>query len=370
MFRDVEMNSLVKPTLRWFQENQRDLPWRHTKDPYHIWVSEIMLQQTRVEAVIPYYQRFLRELPTIADLAACPEDRLLKLWEGLGYYSRVRNMQKAALVIMEHYDGRMPESGREIQALPGIGAYTAGAIASRVYGELLPAVDGNVLRVLTRLSEDDSDIAKERTKKDAIAWMTDVMQGGVSSEEAGAFNQALMELGATVCVPNGEPRCMECPWQEACGAYAHGTIDVYPVKAKAKARRIEEKTILLLQDDNRVVLRKRPSRGLLAGLYEFPWLEGYVSRKECVAFVRSLGAEPLHVEALPEAKHIFSHVEWRMKGYLVKLADAGAGCLNGGLLVPKDEIQRDYPIPAAFEKYARIVQLGIGAEEVRKQMDL
>lgn len=370
MFRDVDMTPLIAPTLQWFNDNQRDLPWRHTKDPYHIWVSEIMLQQTRVEAVIPYYKRFLQTLPTIGDLADCPEDQLLKLWEGLGYYSRVRNMQKAAQVIMESFGGSMPDRGNEILTFPGIGAYTAGAIASRVYGELMPAVDGNVLRVLTRLCEDGSDISKERTKKEAIAWMTDVMQDGVQPAEAGAFNQALMELGATVCVPNGEPHCGECPWQDACGAFAHGTWDQYPVKAKAKARRIEEKTVLLLQDDNRVVLRKRPNRGLLAGLYEFPWLEGYVGRKACVEYVRSLGAEPLHIEALPEAKHIFSHVEWHMKGYLIRLADAGAGQLSEGLLVAKEEIQRAYPIPAAFEKYAGFVQLGIGAEEVRKQMDL
>ena len=370
MFREVSFTELIRPTLDWFHQNKRDLPWRRTTNPYHIWLSEIMLQQTRVEAVIPYYVRFLGELPTIADLAACPEDKLLKLWEGLGYYSRVRNLQKAAQVMMADYDGKMPGTYAEIVKLPGIGAYTAGAIASRVYGEVVPAVDGNVLRILTRLSEDDSDIAKEKTKKDAMTWMAEEMAAGVSSEEAGEFNQALMELGATVCVPNGAPHCEVCPWQKSCGAWAHDTIDRYPVKAKAKARRIEKKTILLIMDDSKILIRKRPDKGLLAGLYEFPSREGHLKKQECIDEVRSFGLEPLHVEKLPVAKHIFSHIEWHMIGYRLKVASVDQWKDADALLVDLDEIQKRYPIPAAFEKYAACVQLGIGASEVRKQMDL
>lgn len=367
MFKDVDFLPLVQPTLQWFDDNQRDLPWRRTDNPYHIWISEIMLQQTRVEAVIPYYERFLRELPTIADLAACPEDRLLKLWEGLGYYSRARNLQKAAQEMVESYEGTMPERYEDILKLSGIGAYTAGAIASRVYGTVVPAVDGNVLRVLTRLSEDDSDIGKDATKRAATAWLQEVMQQAVPPEKAGTFNQALMELGATVCVPNGAPRCAECPWAEVCLARCHDTYEKYPFKAKAKPRRIEEKTILLIMDDHKIFIQKRPAKGLLAGLYEFPSVEGKQSRKECVAYARSLGMDPLYVEELPEAKHIFSHIEWHMTGYLIKLSSAGDCRIPHGILVDVDEVQRAYPIPAAFEKYAACIQLGIGARTVRKE---
>lgn len=320
--------------------------------------------------MIPYYERFLHRLPTIRDLAMCPEDELLKLWEGLGYYSRVRNLQKAAQRMVESYDGQMPPTYEEILTMPGIGAYTAGAIASRVYEEVVPAVDGNVLRILTRLTEDDSDIAKEKTKKAAIAWLSDEMRAGICGAEAGEFNQALMELGATVCVPNGAAHCDVCPWQQACGAYQNHTIERYPVKAKAKARRIEEKTVLLIMDDDKIFIRKRPARGLLAGLYEFPGVEGRISKKQCISYVRTLGMEPLYVEALPEAKHIFSHIEWHMTGYLVKLDHTADVQLPEGILVAIEEVQNTYPIPAAFEKYAACIQLGVGAAEVRKQMDL
>ena len=370
MFRDVDLCTLVPDTLAWFQKNKRDLPWRNTTDPYAIWLSEIMLQQTRVEAVIPYYQRFLQKLPTIRDLAECPEDQLLKLWEGLGYYSRVRNMQKAARVMVESNHGQMPGRYDEIVRLPGIGAYTAGAIASRVFDEVVPAVDGNVLRILTRLTEDDSDITKDKTKKAASAWVGEVMQRSVLPQDSGAFNQALMEIGATVCVPNGAPHCGECPWQAVCMARRNETIDVYPCKSKSKPRRIENKTVLLIMDDQRIFIRKRPNRGLLAGLYEFPSFEGKLDRSDCIDMVRSMGFEPLYVEELPEAKHIFSHIEWHMIGYRIKLDSTLDKELPHGILIDIEQVQRDYPIPSALEKYAACVQLGIGASEVRKQMNI
>ena len=365
MIDTFDLNMLVEPALKWFYENKRDLPWRQGKNAYGIWVSEIMLQQTRVEAVIPYYHRFMEALPDIETLAKCPEDRLLKLWEGLGYYNRVRNMQKAARVIVEEYGGNMPKIYHEIVSLPGIGPYTAGAIASIAFEEKVPAVDGNVLRILSRVAEDDRDILKESTKKSVTAALQRIMP-----QAAGDFNQALMEIGALVCIPNGEPKCGECPWQFCCEAWAHQSYDRLPVKSKAKARRMEERTVLLIRDGQKILLGKRPKKGLLAGLYEFPNLEGYQGEEEILSFVRAQGLEPLRIEKLPEAKHIFSHIEWHMIGYTVQVADVESyyataeGCLPSDfLLVDLDRVQRDYAIPTAFEKYAAYVSLKLGPEK-------
>ena len=362
MILKYDMEQLVRPALDWFYEHKRSLPWREGRDPYRIWVSEIMLQQTRVEAVKPYYERFLAELPDAAHLAACQEDRLLKLWEGLGYYNRVRNMQKAARRMVEEYDGHMPRTYCEILAMPGIGPYTAGAIASIAYNEPVPAVDGNVLRILARASEDDSDILKEATKR----RFTEALERVMPEDVPGDFNQALMEIGALVCVPNGAPHCEACPWRELCLARAHGSIDRLPVKTKAKARRIEKRTVCIIRDGEKILLHKRPARGLLAGLYELPNPEGHLGEEEAIAFARELGVQPLHIEHLPEAKHIFSHVEWHMIGYMIRVAvmegaDVAAEEPDSGYrLVEIQETRRNYPIPAAFEAYAGYVDLAIG----------
>lgn len=376
MIETYDLAQLVRPALDWFYENRRILPWREGKNPYHIWVSEIMLQQTRVEAVKPYYERFLGELPDIASLADCPEDRLLKLWEGLGYYNRVRNMQKAAREIMERWEGKMPEHYPDILSLPGIGPYTAGAVASIAFGEAVPAVDGNVLRILARASEDDSDILKASTKR----RFTEALSAVMPEKEPGDFNQSLMEIGALVCVPNGDPHCEKCPWRDLCLARTHGRIGELPVKKQAKARRIEKKTVCIIRDGERILLHKRPSKGLLAGLYELPNLEGQADEEEAIAFARERGLQPLRVEPLPVAKHIFSHVEWHMTGYMIRVADMGetgsdraenadreegsggeaALSPDGYLLVEVEETRKHYPIPAAFEAYARYVDLPIG----------
>lgn len=356
MIETFDLRPLVEPTLDWFEKNKRTLPWRKDKDPYHIWVSEIMLQQTRVEAVIPYYNRFMEALPTIEDLANCPEDPLLKLWEGLGYYNRVRNMQKAARVIMENYQGKMPEAYQEIVALPGIGPYTAGAIASIAFSERVPAVDGNVLRILSRVSEDDADILKDATKKKMTEALRQVMP-----EDAGAFNQALMEIGALVCIPNGEPKCDICPWKGYCLAQMNQSYGDLPVKKKAKPRRIEEKTVLIIRDGEKLLLGKRPKKGLLAGLYEFPNLEGRQEKAEVLEFVQEQNLIPLRVQELPEAKHIFSHVEWHMIGYMIHVADVESYVQGDAKenqpyqLVEVKKIQKEYAIPSAFEKYASLV---------------
>lgn len=359
MLENFDLEKLIVPAMEWFQKNKRDLPWRQDINPYHIWVSEIMLQQTRVEAVKGYYERFLKRLPTLEDLALCPEDELLKLWEGLGYYNRVRNMQAAARILVKDYGGKMPKDYNQILALPGIGAYTAGAISSIAFDIPAPAVDGNVLRILCRVSEDGSDIKKEAVKKKVTNLLLPIMP----KTQPGVLNQALMEIGATVCVPNGTPECTSCPWEKLCLSHRHNTTDSYPVKSKPARRKIEEKTVLLIMDGDKILIEKRENKGLLAGLYQFPNISGYKEKRDVVAYVRQRGLDPVFVEELPDAKHIFSHIEWRMKGYLIKVSDFSLleeKNHEAPILISKKEIQEEYAIPAAFEKYASYVNLSLG----------
>lgn len=364
MIQDYPLEELVKPALDWYETNRRKLPWREDKDPYKIWVSEIMLQQTRVEAVIAYYQRFMKELPTIEKLADCPEDRLLKLWEGLGYYNRVRNMQKAAQTVMREYDGKMPDSYDTLLTLSGIGPYTAGAIASIAYDELIPAVDGNVLRILSRVTEDDTDITKSATKELYAEKLRSVMP-----KKAGSFNQSLMEIGALVCLPNGMPHCEDCPWKKLCGANRHQSYADFPVKPKKKSRRIENKTVFIIRDGEKILLGKRPNNGLLAGLYELPNVSGEKSLEWVLDFVKEQGLVPLHIQPLPQAKHIFSHVEWHMTGYMIRVADVesflGEYKKNAGEyhLVDLHTMQREYAIPSAFGAYVSLLDVTTGAKK-------
>lgn len=340
----------VERLLSWYRENQRDLPWRHTNDPYRIWISEIMLQQTRVEAVKPYYARFLEACPDVRSLAEIDEERLMKLWEGLGYYSRARNLQKAARTVMEKYNGMMPRTYKELRALCGIGDYTAGAIASIAYDICVPAVDGNVLRVLSRVSGSYEDIAKQETKNAFREKLEKIVPA-----KAGDFTQALIELGATVCVPNGEARCECCPLSDVCFAHRNGEIDALPVKSAKKPRRIENRTVLLIRDGDRTALCKRPPKGLLAGLYELPNVEGHIEESTLAEYIRTLGFDPLHIERIEDAKHIFTHIEWHMIAYSVRISSefdgwhAGAGML----LVPNEALHRDYAIPSAFSAYTK-----------------
>lgn len=346
------LEQIVEPLLSWYGQHKRDLPWRQDPTPYHVWISEIMLQQTRVEAVKGYYARFLHRLPEIQDLARCPQEELLKLWEGLGYYNRVKNMQKAAIEIQEKYGGQIPCDYEKILDLPGIGSYTAGAIASIAYKLPYPAVDGNVLRVITRLTEDDEDILKQKTKKRIENMLTEIMP----AETPGEFNQSLMELGATVCLPNGTPRCQDCPVRRSCLSHAHGTMMDYPRKAEKKPRRVEERTVLIIQNDQEFAIHKRPPSGLLAGLYELPNREGHLSREEILEYVESLGLLPLHIAPAGEAKHIFSHVEWRMKGYFIKVASTEEKKIGELIFVDKKESRGRYPIPSAFSAYRKYME--------------
>lgn len=346
------LREIGKPLVDWYREHKRALPWREDVTPYRVWVSEIMLQQTRVEAVKPYYERFLGELPGVRELADAPEDKLLKLWEGLGYYNRVRNMQKAAQQIMVDYGGEFPVTYEGVSSLKGIGNYTAGAICSFAYGLAKPAVDGNVLRVITRLTADDADIMKQSTRK----RIEEALEEVIPKDAASDFNQGLIELGAIVCVPNGQPDCANCPLSHLCRAKCEGTIDRYPVKAKKKERRIEQKTVFVFRDENRIAIQKRGAHGLLAGLYELPNIPGHLNPDEAVAYAKSIGLMPVQIEPLEDAKHIFSHVEWHMKGYFIKVDELEKTNRKKFLFIEPGEIERDYPIPSAFEKYKRYMK--------------
>lgn len=360
--KEFDLNQLTEPLLAWFSAHARILPWRENPTPYRVWVSEIMLQQTRVEAVKPYFERFIGELPTIQALAECPEEKLLKLWEGLGYYNRVRNMQTAANTVVEEYGGKLPADYEELQKLKGIGHYTAGAIASIAYGIEAPAVDGNVLRVITRVTKDESDIMKQSVKTEMERRLLQVIPKG----QPGAYNQALMELGATVCLPNGQPLCGECPWKEFCLAKAENIIDRIPVKSKAKPRRIEKRTVLIIRDGERFVLRKRPGKGLLAGMYEFPNEEGTLSEEKALAIVNEMGLVPVRIQKLTDAKHIFSHVEWHMTGYAIRVA-ALEEEKEQLLFVEAEDTKERYPIPSAFAAYTDYVNVLMGSRKAKKE---
>ena len=342
------MKEAVQPLVEWFRENKRDLPWRKRMDAYRVWISEIMLQQTRVEAVKPYYERFLKALPDVKALAEVPEDQLLKLWEGLGYYNRARNLKEAACQIMEKYGGRFPETYEEIRSLKGIGNYTAGAISSFVYGIRKPAVDGNVFRVVSRITADSSDVTKAGTKTKIEAEVEEV----IPAEAAGDFNQSLIELGAVVCVPNGEPKCGECPVCGICLAHAEGRELEFPVKEKKKERRIEKRTILVFRDNEKTAVRKRPASGLLAGMYEFPGVEGHLKQSEAVGYAKSLGLMPIRIKKLGSAKHIFSHVEWHMIGYEIMVDELEQNMeQNAVIFADIRELEECYPMPSAFDAY-------------------
>ncbi len=351
---------IVEPLLAWYDRGRRVLPWREKPEPYYVWLSEIMLQQTRVEAVKPYFDRFIQNVPDIGTLAGLEEEKLVKLWEGLGYYNRVRNLQKAARIIMEEYGGRMPSEYGQLTGLPGIGSYTAGAIASIAYGQAVPAVDGNVLRVLARLRMDDADILAQKTKKRVETELSAV----IPADRAGDFNQALMELGATVCLPGGEPKCGECPWETFCQAHQSGRWQEFPKKKSKKARTIEEKTVLIIRDEERAAFYKRPEKGLLAGMYGFPMLEGFRTEEEVLEYLKEIGLKVIRIRPIGEAKHIFSHKEWHMKGYAVRVdelerTEAG-GSAEGWIFADREEAREKYPIPSAYAAYAEYLDIRLG----------
>ena len=328
--------------LPWYERCKRDLPWRADHEPYHVWVSEIMLQQTRVEAVKGYYVRFLTALPTVEMLAAADDELLHKLWEGLGYYSRVRNLKKAACVIMEKFNGCFPIDYADLLALPGIGEYTAGAICSIAYDMPTPAVDGNVLRVISRLTDDASPV-------DAPVFKKIVQQNlaAIYPRRAGDFTQALMELGATLCGPNRKPDCAACPCNGFCLGYLHGTAEQLPVKSPKRKRSVQERTVFVLSCDGYYALQKRPPKGLLADLWQFPNVNGKLDLDAALSEVERMSIKPKEILRTVERKHIFTHIEWNMRGVYVEVANQHPGFT----WMTEEQIERNAALPTAFRQF-------------------
>lgn len=331
----------VKQLLEWYKKEQRILPWREQQNSYYIWISEIMLQQTRVEAVKKYFIRMVSTLKNLEEFANCEEETLYKLWEGLGYYNRVRNMQKCAKICCEKYEGKLPKTYAQLIELPGIGPYTAGAIASIAHQEKVCAVDGNVMRVFSRVLNINDDIAKEKTKKLFQLRIQEYLPN-----EVGDFNQAVMELGALICVPNGNPRCNICPIQSECIAYQKGTQLQLPIKSKLKKRKIEKYTVVRYRCKNKIHIQKRAQQGLLANLYQFDMYEGHKKKKE-LQDLCSVTIEK--IKPLEKSKHIFSHIEWHMIGYEVIVNEMW----EEGIWVEEQEIFQHYAIPTAFQAYTK-----------------
>ena len=317
---EKKLKSMAAPLLVWYDANRRVLPWREEVSPYRTWVSEIMLQQTRVAAVLPYFRRFMERYPTVEALAAGEEQELLKLWEGLGYYSRARNLQKTARIVAETYGGAFPADYKALTALPGIGDYTAGAILSMAFGVAVPAVDGNALRIISRVTGSRLDVLEAKNKKAFRAWT----ETALPMDRPGAFNQAMMDLGAGICLPGAAPRCGDCPLAHLCTARQEGTQALLPVRAPKKEKRIEEKTVFLLRrEDGSVALRQREKTGLLAGLWEYPNTQGLLTEGQAAAQLAAWGLRPLRWEKSWRCRHIFTHVRWEMQGYAVTVAGEG-----------------------------------------------
>ncbi len=341
--------------IEWYRVNKRTLPWRDTGDPYKVWISEIMLQQTRIEAVRGRYLEFMQELPDIPALAAVSDDRLMRLWEGMGYYSRARNLKKCAITVMEEYDGHLPADYEKLKKLPGIGPYTAGAIASIAFGIPVPAVDGNVMRVIARLEEIRDDIRSTETKKLIERKITDLFEAyDLSGENVSLFNQGIMELGETVCLPNGKPHCSECTLSDHCAAHCKNETDDIPFRSALKKRKIVERTLLIIRDGDHFLLQKRPENGLLAGLYEFPGVDGHLSESEALKKAEDHQAVPVRIKRLPDSKHVFSHLEWHMIAYEILTEEITD--VKDGILITKKELAHK-AVPSAFKTYTDWYQL-------------
>ena len=339
------MQQFQSKLLKWYDCNARVLPWRNNPSPYRVWISEIMLQQTRVDTVKPYFERFVSALPTIRDLANVPENELLKLWEGLGYYSRARNLKKAASIIMQEFGGEIPSDIESLQSLPGIGPYTSGAIASIAFGGRATAIDGNVLRVIARITANHKDITDKNTKKEIEA----LVQKLLPMERVGDFNQALMELGATICLPSGNPKCMECPVHSLCEGSLQGIAAELPAKSKKKERKVQLKTVFVIEYNGNIAIRQRANNGLLASLWEFPNIEGHLSYEESEKRLREWGIIPCHIIPMKNSKHIFTHLEWHMIGYFVEVQSSQEE--NSFNWATREKIKKQYAIPTAFKEY-------------------
>ncbi|WP_067728747.1 A/G-specific adenine glycosylase [Oceanobacillus damuensis] len=352
ILKNLNISQFQDDLLNWYEKTKRDLPWRKERDPYKIWVSEIMLQQTKVDTVIPYFNRFIEKYPTVYDLAAADQQDVLKTWEGLGYYSRARNLQNAVKEVVSEYGGKVPSTPKELGGLKGIGPYTKGAILSIAYNQPEPAVDGNVMRVFSRLLKIEEDIAQQRTKK----LFEEYVRQLISEEDPSSFNQAIMDLGATICTPKS-PACIFCPLQEHCQAYFEGIQEDLPVKAKAKKQKTIPYAVLLIKNDlGEYVIEKRPENGLLANLWQFPMGPVHEIGMEHLEnwFYSEYG---LRVQLGPQKgklKHVFSHLIWRLEIYEAKTEQTKAEDHRLTFVDQKD-IAR-YPFPVSHQKMHKYLE--------------
>jgi len=350
----------IPSLLAWYRAEARPLPWRSSLSPYRVWVSEIMLQQTRIEAVIPYFERFMTELPTVRDLAAVSDERLMKLWEGLGYYSRARNLKKAAIQICEQYGGELPADYDRLRGLAGLGEYTAGAVASIAFGIPVPAVDGNVLRVVSRLTADFEDVMKTATRR----RHTETVQGWMPHDAAGDFNAALMELGERICLPNTAPRCEICPLSAVCEGHKKGVAVLLPVRRAKTKRRVERRTVFAITTDEptpRVLLHKRSQKGLLAGLWELPQSESDDPAAATAAICENYGLAVRDTRTIGEGVHLFSHIEWRMQGVQIRTAHFPPPPAH--VWATLEEVHTQYALPAAFRPFSRLLPILLEKED-------
>lgn len=343
----ITQESFTEPLVAWYKENERDFPWRSDPSPYRVWVSEIMLQQTRIEAALPYFERFMEALPTVRDLAEADEDVLLKLWEGLGYYSRVRNLQKAARQVMDDFGGDLPSRYEDLLTLSGVGEYTAGAIASIAFSEPVAAVDGNVLRVMARVLNEDGDVMKPAVRKTLSA----VVSSLVSRSDPGAFNQGIMELGETICLPNTMPHCDQCPISACCRVAGTERAAQLPTRVVPKTKKVEKRTVLTVITDEatpRVLLHRRPPSGLLAAMWELPNV--LTSESSVEELCADWGATILAKTDGPKGKHVFSHIQWLLNGCVIKTKPFSPP--DGYVWADREELSV-YALPTAFRLYAQ-----------------
>lgn len=335
---------ITEKLLNWYQKNARQLPWRENPTAYGVWISEIMLQQTRVEAVKQYYIRFMQELPTIKHLSEVSEEKLLKLWQGLGYYNRAKNLKKAAIDVMQNYNGEIPNDYQKLLKLSGIGEYTAGAICSIAFAQPEAAVDGNVLRVMTRLYADDRNITEKEVKKQ----YSDSIKQVLKNTNPSMFNQALMELGAVICLPNGKPKCEICPIQQYCKAYEQNNMTEFPHKTPKKQRKIEQRELFFILCQNKLALHKRAEKGLLSNMWELP---NVLKEENIQQTLQKWGIQSNTIIQMGEAKHIFTHIQWEMEGYFVKTE-----CFENNynfVWVTQEQLQKEYALPSAFREYVK-----------------
>lgn len=339
---------LTNALLDWYDHEKRILPWRQDPSPYHVWISEVMLQQTQVATVIPYYHRFLNTLPTIPALAETSTIQLHKLWEGLGYYSRADNLRRTAIRLMDEYQGELPADYKRLLQLPGIGPYTAGAIASIAFGLPYAAVDGNVLRVLSRITASHEPINSTIGKKKLSA----IAESVVPIERPGDFNQALMDLGSSICLAKGVPRCQCCPCHPFCAAYLNDLTDSLPKRTPKKRRRIEKRTIIVLSSADRIWIQQRPPKGLLAGLWEFLNLPGQMTQKDVQIHLKSHSVPVRNVKPFGTTTHLFTHLEWKMTGFYVDVsAPESLNGLSNGRWVTVEDLKTTYSLPSALHYF-------------------